>query len=525
MRYKPLETLFRPGDAGRSPRRHPWSGDSRSGSRPAATRQNGAKGFLPTLLFTALITACGGGGGSPTTTPITPPGIFPIDPVEEPRAESTARVVLQSGVVADDGFVTGTIEDAALGEDGAMAVIAEIAEGEERAILIVPLDAPPQRVPGLDRLSVDVTTLSRLRQASTGELAFRSGNGLDTDQLHVLVGNSIRTIAGADGVGAPDFRVLGNYRIGAEGRVAFASGGGECETQQNGETTRDLCTVALFFFDGEEVFRLDHPDLELDRRQAIDVRIALSETGRAAFSVPARGASPAVLRSGPDGQLEPLLRNRSEVEGQGILARVDLVDVDSGGRILVELGPEPETEDSPIEDRLGFLDADGFVPIAQEGLTLDDRRVASLRGLGIAAGRALFEAEVEDATTPEPFACLYLGDTRETEKILCEGDSFPGESLKVFAISGNRVNPSGDLLTVLVLGTTDEATTRIEEIRAVVRRTDREWVTIASSKDADRLGTITELISVGLDSMGNALLIAERSRASDRALLLGSSYD
>ena len=363
---------------------------------------------LPFLVFAALLAACGGGGGGAATTPITPPGTFPTEPPGEPRARSTARIVLESGVIADDGFVTGTIEDAALGEDGAMAVIAEVADGEERALLIIPLDAPPQRVQGLDRLSVDITTLSRLRQAPTGELAFRSGNGLDSDQLHLLVGNSIRTIAGADGVGAPDFRVLGNYRIGAEGRVAFAAGGGECETQQNGETTRDLCTVALFFFDGEEVFRLDHPDLELDRRQAIDVRIAMRENGGAAFSVPARGTSPVVLRSGPDGQLEPLLRNRSEVEGQGVLARVDLVDVDSEGRILVELGPEPATEDSPIEDRLGFLDADGFVPIAQEGLTLDNLRIASLRGLGIGAGRALFEAELEDPATAETVSYTHL---------------------------------------------------------------------------------------------------------------------
>ena len=95
----------------------------------------------------------------------------------------------------------------------------------------------------------------------------------------------------------------------------------------------------------------------------------------------------------------------------------------------------------------------------------------------------------------------------------------------VFSISGTRINSVGDVLFVTILGRQQGETRIIEETRATVRRADGEFVTIASSADSENLGIITDLTTVGFNDAGQALLIAERSRSSDRALLLGESAE
>ncbi len=481
------------------------------------------------LALIALV-GCGGGGGddgggSSNEAPAPAPSPIPVDPpVENPRDPSTARVALQNDDRAADGFVVGNIEDAALADDGSLAVVAQDAQGDVRGILRRSAEGTLRTI--FDETSadesVDLTTLGRLRMAPTGELVFQSGAGLDTDQLHLAIGDTVETIAGPTGAVAPDFRILGSVRISRDGLVAFVGGGGECEEDTTGDSVRTLCTVALFLADGDEVVRIEHEEFELDRRQANDAEIAMNQDGDVFFSVPGRRTSPVVVRF--DGtEVQPILRNNGDVPGFGILNRVDIVDLDDDGRLLVELGIQPEDPDDPVRDHVGLLDGDQFTDFAAEGTPEGDSVLFSLRGIGLGGARALYQTTLLNEETEEQVACLRLSDATSTSEIACEGDPFPGEELEVFSIAGTRINSDGDVLFVTTLGNRESGTTRVEETRAAVRRANGEFVTIASSLDNDVLGTITQLNTVGFNDEGQALLIAERSRSSDRALLLGDS--
>ncbi len=333
----------------------------------------------------------------------------------------------------------------------------------------------------------------------------------------------MQTIAGLDGAMAPEFRILGNFRIATGGRVAFVGGGGNCETDTSSDSIRDLCTMALFLADGTTVQQILHEDFELDRRQARDAQIAMNEEGGLFFSIPGRRTSPVVV--GFDGETTSiLLSNNGEVPGFGELARVDIVDLDDEGRLLVELGIQPAAPEEPVLDYVGLLDGDRLTDFAVEGTIEDDgRSLFSLRGIGLGGGRALYEATLLDESTDESSACLRLGNSESVIEIVCEGQRFPGSDLEVFSIGGTRINARGDVLFITTLGTRTDSTTRLEETRATVRRADGELVTIVSSTDSNRLGTITDLTSAGFNDAGQALILAERSRSSDRVLLLGSS--
>lgn len=488
-----------------------------------------ARHWPTAIVVCALATTlgCGGGGGggsndAPPTSP--PPAPAPVGPpTEEPRVTSTARRVLQNGDLTSDGFTVENIEDAALARDGSLAVISA-GRGGLRAVLRRDADGTLRTI--LDRNNapddIDLATLSRLRMAPTGEMAFRSGRGLDSDQLHLALADDVQTIAGQAGAVAPDFRILGNFRIVSNGRVAFTGGGGECEVSASGDTVRDLCTISLFLADGTDVFSISHEDFELDRRQANDAQIAMNDDGGLFYSVPGRRTSPVVV--GFDGsETQVLLRNNGEIQDFGSLARIDIVDLDAEGRLLVELGIRPEDPEDPVLDYVGLFDGEQLTDFAGEGSIEGEASVFSLRGIGLGGGRALFEATLIAASNEREYACLRLGDADGTIDIACEGASFPGEELEVFSIGGTRINSRGDVLFVTTLGTRGTGTTRVEEIRASVRRSDGKLITVASSLDSLQVGTITELTTVGFNDDGQALLISEGSRASDRALLLGSS--
>lgn len=483
---------------------------------------------LTTLLSLAL--ACGGGGGggggNDSAAPPRPTQVpLPVDP-PAPSDPSTARIAVRNGDRASDGFVVGNIEDAALASDGSVALIASGVSGDLNAVLRQEADGSLETIFDESNApaNVDLENLSRLRMAPTGELAFRSGSGLDADQLHLALANEVQTIAGTAGAIPPDFRTLGNFRVVTGGLVAFVGGGGECETETSGDSVRNLCTLSLYLANGSEVIRIDHPDFQLDRRQANDAQIAMNEEGELFFSVPGRRESPVVVRF--DGQgAESILRNNGELPEWGEVSRVDIVDLDSEGRLLVELGLPPLNPEDPVLDHVGLLDGNQFTEFAVEGAVEGDRSVFSLRGIGLGGGRALFEATLLDASTGEQSSCLRLGDATSTIELVCEGDPFPGLDLEVFSIAGARINAGGDVLFVTSLGNRSDDTTRVEERRATVRRADGQLVTIVTSADADRLGTITELTTVGFNDAGQALLIAERSRSSDRVLFLGDSRE
>lgn len=485
-----------------------------------------------TALLALVALGCGGGGGggdggggpapTPRPTPTVPAG---PTPTPQPPAGS-ARIILQNGDVSSDGVVVGNIEDAALARNGNLSVIVARDSGSGDHIV---LEAGPDRQFEVlfDETNapadVDLGTLTRLRMAPTGEIAFLSGTGLDTDKLHYAADGEVRTIAGGPpGVVKPDFRVLGNFRIVSGGIVAFTGGAEDCVQETTGDTVRNRCTLALYLADRTQVVRIEHEGFLLEERLANDAQIAINESGDAYFSLPGRRESPMLIRYA-DGEVEALLQRESELPGLGLLSRIDVVDLDEQGRLLVELGLVPENEDDPILDHVGLLDGDRLETFAREGTIENGLVLERVRGIGLGGGAALFEVTLRDPATDEAKLCLRLGNAEEVVDVVCEGDPFAGGTNVVFTIEGARINAVGDVLFVSQLGRRNDDTTFLEETRATVRRIDGEYVTIASSKDSGILGAVTALNSVGFDDSGNVLLIAERDATNDRVLLIGGS--
>lgn len=448
--------------------------------------------------------------------PITPPG----------PASSTARIILSNGDRFADGIVIGNIEDASL-YAGTAAVLITIAESGRTGALLIrePDGTVTTAFDGRQPDDIDGTTLSRVRAAPTGEIVFQSGRGLDSDRLHLLADGVIQTIAGAEpGPVFPDFRILGNVRIGTGGVVAFVGGGGPCEVQVGDEQPRVSCTNALYVADTGGVTRLDDEELELERQRPTAVRVEIDPNGGAWFSLPRRGNAPMLLHH-RDGVTDVVLTASSELPGVGLLNALEAVAINASGDILIEA-----TQRELVGERrphvIGVLRGDSFSLLAKEGTELGGQTVATLRGLAIdGAGRALFEAGLVPPGDPSatPRASLWYGDASGLVEIVREGEPFPGEGAIVLDLQASRLNDAGDIAFTTRLGSADGGTARVEEVRATVRRANGDLVTVASSRHTGQLGTISSLQIVGFDAEGTLLLIAARGASSDRVLLLGRS--
>lgn len=483
------------------------------------------------LLLVCSLTAlagCGGGGGdgsgSPSNAPTPIPSpVRPIDPPGPPR--STAEIILRDGDRMPDGLVVANIEDAALAGDRVAALVTSSSTGGALAIVLRepgagfatafdPLTAAPD---------VDARSLSRLRMSRTGEIVFQSGNGLDRDRLHLLQDGVLYTLAGAEpGPVFPDFRILGNVRIEVGGIVAFVGGGQACEVTPGSEEPRIVCTNALYVADATGVVRLDDSELDLERQRATAVRVEMDPHGGAWFSLPRRRTAPVLLHHAA-GTTTAVLTGASELEGVGVVNSVEVVGINQAGDVLLEVGQQ-EIEGERRPATLGVLRGESFVPYAKEGTTLGGAPVSTIRGIGIDDfGRALFEAALGEPDGTRTVPALWYGDENGLVEIVREGAPFPGESAIVVDLQGSRINEQGDVAFLTRLGTVAEGTVRVEEVRATVRRADGRLVNIASSRNTAQLGEITSLTIGGFDREGTLLLIASRSRSSDRVLLLGRS--
>lgn len=478
-----------------------------------------------------LIAACGGGGGgsgrsSPAASPTPQPS--PVLPITSPGpSHSTAEIILRDGDTIAGDLPVGNIEDASLGSGGTAAVLITLAGStSQSAIVTRAADGTYAKAfdPRGGDTGVDATSLTRLRMASTGELVFQSGSGLDTDRLYRLAGGAIETLAGAaPGPVYPDFRILGDVRIGPGGVVAFVGGGGPCEVTMSGDQPRVACTNALYVAGPDGVVRLDDSAFDLTRQRATAVRVEMDPSGGTWFSLPRRGSAPLVLRY-RDGTATPVLSADSALTGVGQLNSAEAVAINSSGQVLVGATPQDFSGDRRPQV-LGVLTGDGFAPISTEGTMLDGVNVATLRGLAIdASGKALFEATLGDPDTPATQSnSLWWGDASGLVEIVREGAPFPGETTTVLQLQGSRMDAAGDIAFVAQLGTDDGGAKQVQETRATVRRANGELVTIASTRHTAQFGELSSLQIAGYDEAGSVLLIGTRGRSSDRVLLLGRS--
>jgi len=298
---------------------------------------------LATLGLAGLFAACGGGGSgssSPAAAPTPRPS--PVVPITSPGpAHSTAEIILRDGDQIAGDLPVANIEDASLGAGNTAAVIVTLANsGNRSAIVTRSADGTFTAAfdPRSGDASIDSTSLTRLRMAPTGELVFQSGKGLDSDRLYRIANGTLQTLAGAaPGPVFPDFRILGDVRIGSGGVVAFVAGGGTCEVVATGDEQRVSCTNALYVAGDAGVARLDDTELDLSRQRASAVRVELDPGGGAWFSLPRRGSAPMVLRFA-DGEATSLLGGDSVLPEVGTLNSVEAVAVNATGQALLEGG-------------------------------------------------------------------------------------------------------------------------------------------------------------------------------------------
>jgi hypothetical protein len=484
---------------------------------------------IAALGLASLIAACGGGGSggsSPVASPTPQPSpVLPVTP--SGPSHSTAEIILRDGDTVAGDLPVGNIEDASLGTNNALAVLVTLA-GSANQTAIVTRAADGTYAKALDPRAgdagVDTTSLSRLRMAPTGELVFQSGSGLDSDRLYRIAGGALETLAGAaPGPVFPDFRILGDVRIGPGGVVAFVGGGGPCQVTVSGDQQRVACTNSLYVAGQDGVLRVDDSALDLTGQRATAVRVEMDPSGGAWFSLPRRGSDPLVLHYA-GGTETPVLTTSSDLTDVGQLNSAEAVAINSSGQVLVQGALQNFTGDRRPQV-LGVLTGDGFAPISTEGTTLDGANVATLRGLALdASGKALFEAELGDPDTPAAQSnSLWWGDASGLLEIAREGTPFPGETTTILQLQASRMNAAGDIAFVAQLGTNDGGATQIQETRATVRRANGQLVTIASTRHTAQFGELSSLQIAGYDEAGSLLLIGTRGRSSDRVLLLGRS--
>lgn len=490
-----------------------------------------ARTALICLVLAVMSASCGGGGGG--SAPPVDPAPAPVIPVRPPGdAPSRASVVLQSDERIDEGLVVANVEDAALAADGTIGAIVSLANrGGARAVL--------RRAPGagfsvvFDDTNapegVDVRSLLRLRMAPSGEMIFQAGAGLDTDRLFLVDEDVVHTLAGAaPGAVGPDFRVLGNVRIGHDGIVAFAGGGHTCETDVTpGGSVRYICEVALFVARNGVVERVGEDVIDLDEAATSSVRVEIDPEGAVYFSVPGRRTQPTLLRFG-EGEFTSLLTAEGEVPGLGAVLRdpdgADMV----GGAVLLSGTLPPAEEGAPRPDIIGILRDGSFEQVAVDGPASGGGTIRSLRPIGMdGAANVLYEAQIaesEDPQAPLRRSLRLWKPTGEIE-IAREGRASSEGGPTVVSIDSARINEAGDVAFLTALGRITEGTIYTDEVRASLRRADGSIRTVASSLESAQFGVLSRLTIAGFDDAANLLLLAERGQSSNRVLLFARADD
>jgi len=491
------------------------------------------------LLVGALLLplACGGGGGGggggntvtptpiPTVPAATPSPAGSPGPTPTPQA-GAARIVMQNGDTIAPGVVVNNIEDAELGNDGTIAVIVTVADAaRDRAVFVRSPQGAYSSV--FDSSSapagLDLHTLARLRMAPTNEFTFIAGSGLDSDRLFYSSATSVVPLAGeAPGVVAPTFRILGDLSIAKGGLVGFIAGGDQCTVTTVNTTTRTTCTIHLFTASGGNVSEAMVTGIDLSDLSPTTPGVAASDSGSVYFSVPGSRSEPTVVRAA-GGKVSTVLAADTNVTPIGVLKRPKVIAADPAGDLL--LSSTVSTGSNTTAQVLGLLKTDqSFMTIAQQGDAVGSQTVLDLKAIGLDdTGQAFFQEHI--GTTGDAASAvlsLQLGTTQPVE-IARQGQPLTPGDLTVINLEAPRINRNGDVAFIALLGELEPGTSRVEEIRAVVRRADGELVSAASTKTSSQIGALTDVSIAGFDDNGTLLLIVARGNAATRALVVAPS--
>lgn len=481
------------------------------------------------IAFAVGSAACGGGGGGggPTPTPVpTIPVVTPTPgsgPTPTPTpVVSDVSLVLREGDVIPDGPTVADIEDAALADDGSIAAIVEIA-GSRGARGVVRRTAGGSFAtvfsPG-DDPSLDSVTLQEVLVVPGGRVLFRSDVGLDGDRLYLTADGATKAIAGAPpGVVAPNFRILGEFEIGADDLVGFVGGGSPCMVTQQGETVRVRCQAHLYVAQGFDVKEVELRDIDLSDQSASTPQVNIAPSGAVYFSVPGGGEEPTIVRV-ENGSTEVVLSADEEIEPVGRLNRPQLNAVNRDEDLLVTatLQEDPGPTRPAV---IGVLRGGHLDIIAREDLGTEPDDVTDLRTVGLDDfGHVLFTATLGTATSPDGIRrSLRLYDGGQVGEIATEGATFPGTDLTILSLGSARFNAGGDIAFVAELGRRTPGTVVVEEMRAVLRRPDGAMRTVVSTKSGSPVGALSDLEISGLASDASLLLVAQAEPSGDRVLL------
>ena len=250
-------------------------------------------------------------------------------------------------------------------------------------------------------------------------------------------------------------------------------------------------------------------------------RVAVSDSGTTYFSIPTHGAA-AALVSFSGGKVKTVLDAQTTIGGLGVLTRPQVIAASAADDILISAALDTGAAGTK-PTIVGTLQGTKFTEIAREGTTPSET-ITNHRTVGNDdTGGARYGASLAGSDPGTTINALRIGNGSSTEEIVRELGIPPGGGPTVLALKESRINSPGDVAFVVELGTVEGGTTRLEEIRTIVRRADGTFVTVASTVDTNRVGTLTRLRIVGFNDNGDVLLIGSRARAGDRVLLLASS--
>jgi hypothetical protein len=201
--------------------------------------------------------------------------------------------------------------------------------------------------------------------------------------------------------------------------------------------------------------------------------------------------------------------------------------VDAAEDVLLTATVDIGTQTNPR--LLGVLqDGRTFAEIAREGTAADPGpgSILTLRAIGLDDNeQALFQQRIGSTEDPASGINTLRYGTRPSVEIAREGAALTPGDLTLLTFAEARINHSGDVAFIAQLGVIEPDTSRIEEIRAVVRHPDGTFKSVASSKNQTDVGPLTDLSIAGFDDSGNVLLIGSRTRSNDRVLILAPSND
>jgi hypothetical protein len=501
----------------------------------------GIRAHVAVLILLAL-SACGGGGGGdsgPTPTP-PPPSPIPIftptptigAPTPTPTGGPIAggpQVLLSEDQVVD-GLEVSDIREAALGPDGAIAVIVRIAGAEgQQAVLRRTDDGTFESVidPDSAPAGTDLTTLDNIRVSTDGSVLFDAGDEIDTNRLFVARAGDATALAGASpGIVGDEFRLLGDADLGRGGQVGFVGGGDPCVEDDEGSTR---CTVHLYVAPATTATEVELEDADLTATSPRSPRVAVSDSGDVYFSLRGQGPEPAVIRVSGD-EVETLLAVNAELEDVGQLINPTLEGINSEDQLLIST--VLREDEAPRPTLLGVLDVSGepaFTEIARERVSEgNDEIIRDLRPVGIDdSGAVLYLAVLgsDDPDDEETRLSLRLGNGTSTVEIATEGEQLPGSADFVISLTTPLFNRNGEVAFVAEVGDIEQTpsgpTVTVRETQALVRSVDGVYdvrLPAVDSGEEEPIRLLVQSLS-GLDDEGLLLALGNREEDGERLLI------